>query len=117
MSSPIPQFKSINSSVLDFLYSPTLSSIHDFLYSPTLTSIHDYWKTIALTRWTVVGKVMSLLFNILSRLVTAFLPRSTCILASLIAQLASLRSSLIISSNPRGFLGAGWALASQRNSD
>ena len=33
-------------------------------------------KTIALTRWTFVGKVMSLLFNILSRLVIAFLPRS-----------------------------------------
>ena len=34
-------------------------------------------KTIALTRWTFVGKVMSLLFNLLSRLVTAFLPRSS----------------------------------------
>ena len=33
-------------------------------------------KTIALTRWTFIGKVMSLLFNMLSRLVTAFLPRS-----------------------------------------
>ena len=33
-------------------------------------------KTIALTRWTFVGKVMSLLFNILSRLVITFLPRS-----------------------------------------
>ena len=33
-------------------------------------------KTIALTRWTFVGKVMSLLFNMLSRLVRAFLPRS-----------------------------------------
>ena len=33
-------------------------------------------KTIALTRWTFVGKVISLLFNILSRLVTTFLPRS-----------------------------------------
>ena len=33
-------------------------------------------KTIALTRWTFVGKVMSLLFNILSRLVIAFLPTS-----------------------------------------
>jgi len=33
-------------------------------------------KTIALTRWTFVGKVMSLLFNMLSRLLTAFLPRS-----------------------------------------
>ena len=31
-------------------------------YCPTLTSIHDYWKTIALTRWTFVGKEMSLLF-------------------------------------------------------
>ena len=33
-------------------------------------------KTIALTRWTLIGKVMSLLFNMLSRLVIAFLPRS-----------------------------------------
>ena len=67
-SSPIPQFKSINSSVLSFLY------------SPTLTSIHDYWKkTIALTTRTFVGKVMSLLFNMLSRLVIAFLPRSKCL--------------------------------------
>ena len=33
-------------------------------------------KTIALTRWTFVGKVMSLLFNMLSRLVIAFLPGS-----------------------------------------
>ena len=37
-------------------------------------------KTIALTRWTFVGKVMSLLFNMLSRLVIAFLPRSKCLL-------------------------------------
>ena len=37
---------------------------------------------IALTRWTFVGKVMSLLFNILSRLVIAFLPRSKCLLIS-----------------------------------
>ena len=39
-------------------------------------------KTIALTRWTFVGKVMSLLFNMLSRLITAFLPRSKCLLIS-----------------------------------
>ena len=39
-------------------------------------------KTIALTRWTFVGKVMSLLFNILSRLVIAFLPRSKSLLIS-----------------------------------
>ena len=39
-------------------------------------------KTIALTRWTFVGKVMSLLFNMLSRLTIAFLPRSKCLLIS-----------------------------------
>ena len=46
-SSPTPQFKSINSSVFSFPY------------GPTLPSIHDTGKTIALTRWTFVGKVMS----------------------------------------------------------
>ena len=39
-------------------------------------------RTIALTRWTFVGKVMSLLFNMLSTLVITFLPRSKCILIS-----------------------------------
>ena len=39
-------------------------------------------KTIALTRWTFAGKVMSLLFNMLSRLVIAFLPRSNWLLIS-----------------------------------
>ena len=39
-------------------------------------------KTIALTRWNFAGKVMSLLFNMLSRLVIAFLPRSKCLLIS-----------------------------------
>ena len=39
-------------------------------------------KTIALTRWTFVGKVLSLLFNMLSRLVITFLPRSKCLLIS-----------------------------------
>ena len=45
----------------------------------TVQLSHPYMttgKTIALTRWTFVGKVMSLLFNMLSRLVIAFLPRS-----------------------------------------
>ena len=56
-SSPTTQFKSINSLVLSFLY------------SPTLTSIHETGKTIALNRRTLVGKVISLLFNMLSRLV------------------------------------------------
>ena len=36
-------------------------------------------KSIALTRWTFAGRVMPLLFNTLSRLVTAFLPRSKCL--------------------------------------
>ena len=48
-----------------------------FLYSPTLTSIHDTGKTIALTRQTFVGKVMSLLFNMLSRLVITFGPNTS----------------------------------------
>ena len=39
-------------------------------------------KAIALTRWTFVGKVMSLLFNMLSMLVITFLPRSKCLLIS-----------------------------------
>ena len=39
-------------------------------------------KTIALTRWTFVSKVMSLLFNMLSRLVITFLPRSKRLLIS-----------------------------------
>ena len=39
-------------------------------------------KTRALTRWTFVGKVMSLLFNMLSRVVINFLPRSKCLLIS-----------------------------------
>ena len=39
-------------------------------------------KTIALTRWTFVGKVMSLLFSMLSKFVITFLPRSKCLLIS-----------------------------------
>ena len=62
--SPTPQFKSINSLALSFLH------------SSTLTFIHNYWKTIALTRRNFVGKVISLLLNMLSRLVITFLPRS-----------------------------------------
>ena len=51
----------------------------------TVQLSHPYMttgKTIALTRWTFVGKVMSLLFNMLSRLVISFLPRSKCLLIS-----------------------------------
>ena len=39
-------------------------------------------KTIALTRWTFVGKVMSILFNMLSRLAIDFLPKYKCLLIS-----------------------------------
>ena len=39
-------------------------------------------KTIALTKWTFVGNVISLLFNMVSRLVITFLPRSKCLLIS-----------------------------------
>ena len=69
-SSPTPQFKSINSSVLSFLH------------SPTFTSIHDHWKNHSLDKWIFVGKVMSLLLNMLSRLVITFLPRSKRLLIS-----------------------------------
>ena len=64
-ASPTPQFESINSSALSFLY------------SPTLTFIHDYWKNHSF-----VDEVMSLLFNMLSRLVITFLPRSKRLLIS-----------------------------------
>ena len=46
------------------------------LYGPTVTSIHDYWKNYSFAIWTFVGKVMSLLLNMLSGFVIAFLPRS-----------------------------------------
>ena len=51
----------------------------------TVQLSHPYMttgKTIALTRWAFVGKVMSLLFNMLASLVIAFLPRSKCLLIS-----------------------------------
>ena len=63
-SSPTPQFKSINFSALSFLH------------SPTLTSIHDHWKNHSLDQTDLCWKVMSLLLNMLSRLVITFLPRS-----------------------------------------
>ena len=57
-SSPTPQFKSTDSLALSFLY------------GPTVTSIMTTGRNTALSRWTFVSKVMSLLFNMLSRLVT-----------------------------------------------
>ena len=67
-SSPVPQFKSINSSAFNLLN------------GPTLTTIHDSWKKTALTVWAFVSKVMSLLFNMLSKFVTAFLYMSKTLL-------------------------------------
>ena len=69
-SPPTPQFKSIISLAVSFLYGP--------LSHPYMTT----GKTIALTRWTLVSKVMSLLFNTLSRLVIVFLPRNKHLLIS-----------------------------------
>ena len=69
-SSSTSQFKSNKSLVLSFIYSQ--------LSYPYMTT----GKTIALTRWTFAGKVMSLLLNMLSRLVITFLPSSKCLLIS-----------------------------------
>ena len=65
-SSPTPQLKSINSLALSFLYVPYMTT----------------GKTIALTRRTFVDTVMSLLFNMLCRLVITILPRSKHLLIS-----------------------------------
>ena len=78
---------SLLSKGLSRVFSNTTVQKHQFfsaqLYDPTLTSIHDYWKNHSFDNiWTFVGKVMSLLFNMLSRLVIAFLPRSKCLLIS-----------------------------------
>ena len=56
---------------------PPGSSIHGIFQARVLE-----WGAIALTRWTFVGKVVSLLFNVLSRLVITFLPRSKRLLIS-----------------------------------
>ena len=59
--------------------------IVQFSSSPYMTT----GKTTALTRWTFVGKVMSLLFNMLSRFVIALLPRSKCLLISWLKSLSA----------------------------
>ena len=65
-SSSAPQFESINSSALSLLYGSTLTS----------NSYMITGKTIALTIWAAVSKVIRLLFNMLSGFVIAFLPMS-----------------------------------------
>ena len=67
---PTPQFKSINSSALSFLC------------IPTLTSIRDYWKNHSFDYMNLFRQSISLPSNMLSSLVTAFLPRSKHILNS-----------------------------------
>ena len=69
-------------SFLQNLFESIDSSVLTLLYGSTLTSIHDYWKTTALNIRSFVGKVMSLLFNMLSRFVITFLPRSKHLLIS-----------------------------------
>ena len=79
---------SLQSKGLSRVFSNTTVQKHQFFsIQPSLwvQLSHPYMttgKTTGLTRWTTVGKVMSLLFNMLSRLVIAFLPRSKCLLNS-----------------------------------
>ena len=78
---------SLQSKGLARIFSNTTVQEHQFfgsqqLYSPAFTFIHDSGKTMASTRQTFVGKGMSLLFNMLSRLVITFLPRSKRLLIS-----------------------------------
>ena len=71
-----------HSSKASFFGAQLSSQSNSYLYMTT-------GKTIALTRWTFVGKVVSLLFNMLSRLVIAFLPKSKCLLISWLQSLST----------------------------
>ena len=57
-------------------------------------------KTIALIRWTSVDKVMSLLFNMLSRLVITFLPKSKCLPSAVILKPQKIKSATISTVSP-----------------
>ena len=65
---------------------PTVQSINSsalsFLYSTTLTSIYDHWKSHSFDQTDLCWQIMSLLFNMLFRLVITFLPRRKCLLIS-----------------------------------
>ena len=85
---------SLLSKELSRIFSNTTFQKHQFFgaqlsFCPTLITIHDYWKNHSLTRWTFVDKVMSLLFNMVSRLAIAFLPRSKCLLISWLQSLST----------------------------
>ena len=69
-SSPTPQFKNINSLVLSFLY------------SPTLTSIHDYWKKHSLDKTDLCGPSNVSAFKYAVYVVITYLPRSKRLLIS-----------------------------------
>ena len=73
--------------------STTIQKRQVFSTQPSLWSnshtVHDYWKTVALTIWTFVAKVRSLLFNMLSRFVVAFLSRSKHLLISCLQSLST----------------------------
>ena len=69
----LPQHHSSKASILQHSAFFTVQLSHPYMTTR---------KTIALTRWTIVGKVTSLLFNMLSRLVITFLPRSKHLLIS-----------------------------------
>ena len=60
-----------------------------FLYTPTLTSVLDYWKNHGFDYTDFVSQVMSLLFNLLSSLVMAFLPSSKRLLISWLRSLSA----------------------------
>ena len=51
------QFKGLSRVFLQQQFKTINYSVFSFLYDPTLTAIHDHWKTIALTRWTIISKV------------------------------------------------------------
>ena len=77
------QFKGISR----FFSNTTVQKHQFFKAQPSLWSIsHPYmnncWKTIALTRWTLVNRIIALLFSTLCRFIIAFLPRSKCLSVS-----------------------------------
>ena len=85
MSFPAPQFKSINYLALSFLY------------GPPLTFVCDHWRNQSFDFGDFVGKVMPLLFNMLSRFIIAFLPRSKHLLICWLQSLSALIFIFIIS--------------------
>ena len=91
---------------IDFLYLLVVQGTHNYLlqnrsskasvlqhssliYGPTFTLVHDYWENHRFDYMDFVGKVMSLLFNILSRLVITFLPKSKHLLISCLQSLSA----------------------------